>query len=249
MINFEKKIEPHIDKLANTLLFKGIPSTHILSVLSHLSPQLNYYKKDQLIIDEGDSVSNLSIVIEGSVHIQTLDYWGNINIKAKIGNYGIFGETFACLNDIHANCQASAQTDCTILSLNINSILNVNSTSHTQNSNTLQIENPNSLECDTNAELPYYNQLLHNMLNILANKNYMLTQKIDIMNKKTTREKLIEFLTQQSKQHQSNQFTIDFNRQQLADYLAVDRSGLSTEISKLVQEGLIETQKNKFKLL
>ena len=229
MKEFKKNIAPHLDNLANTMLFNSIPQNHILTILTFLSPEIKKYRKDQLIIDEGDTVNSLSIIIEGSVHIQTLDYWGNINIKANIGQYGIFGETFTCLPDIKANCQAIAQSDCVILNLDINTVL------QTKESST--------------SELPYYNQLLHNMLNILASKNYMLTEKIDIMNKKTTRDKLIEFLTQQSKLNQSNTFTIDFNRQQLADYLAVDRSGLSTEISKLVQEGLIETKRNQFTLL
>ena len=251
MKEFEKNIKPHLEKLSKTMLFKNIDQTHILEILTCLNPKLIHYTKGQLIINEGDSVSNLSIVVSGSVHIQTLDYWGNNNIKAKIGEYEIFGETFACLPHIKANCQASAQSNCTILSLNINTMLTPAKNQDTPNfqapsNNVPSIKPTNYI---LNKQMPYYNQLLHNMLNILATKNYMLTQKIDVMNKKTTREKLIEFLTQQSKQKQSKQFTIDFNRQQLADYLAVDRSGLSSEISKLVQEGIIETQRNKFTLL
>ena len=238
MDKFIKNITPHLDKLSHTMLFKGIAPDHILPILTCLSPQLKIYKKDQLIINEGDTVNTLLIVISGSVHIQTLDYWGNLNIKAKIGQYGIFGETFACLDNTKANCQACTQSESTILSLDINTML-------------YPAKKPNqaSTTYDTTTELPYYNQLLHNMLNILASKNYMLTQKIDIMNKKTTRDKLIEFLTQQAKLQGTNNFKIDFNRQQLADYLAVDRSGLSTEISKLVQEGIIQTNRNEFTLL
>lgn len=221
-----KKNSEIIQKLAETALFKNISERDIEQILSTLSPDLRSYPKESIIINEGDSISNLSIVISGSVLIQTIDYWGNINIKANISEYEIFAETFACLNSVKANCQVCAQTDCTIMHLNIDSIFQ--STTLNQASNT---------------------QLLHNLLNILAWKNYMLTQKIDVMNKKTTREKLMEFLAQQSKQQNSSTIKIPFNRQQLSDYLSVDRSGLSTEISKLVHEGVLHVNKNLFTLL
>ena len=212
-----------LHKLSETALFKNIPEINIGQILTSLSPTLHTYKKETIIIDEGDTVKNLSIIISGTVHIEKIDYWGNRNIKAIIREYEIFGETFACLNSVKANCQVIAQTECTIMQLNIDSILDISSSLN------------NSKE-----------KLLHNLLKILASKNYMLTQKIDVMNKKTTREKLMEFLAQQSKEQSSNSIRIPFNRQQLADYLSVDRSGLSTEISKLISEGVIETNKNKF---
>ena len=212
-----------LHKLSETALFKNIPEINIGQILTSLSPTLHTYKKETIIIDEGDTVKNLSIIISGTVHIEKIDYWGNRNIKAIIREYEIFGETFSCLNSVKANCQVIAQTECTIMQLNIDSILDISSSLN------------NTKE-----------KLLHNLLKILASKNYMLTQKIDVMNKKTTREKLMEFLAQQSKEQSSNSILIPFNRQQLADYLSVDRSGLSTEISKLISEGVIETNKNKF---
>lgn len=222
-------MKKHLDILNNlskTTLFKNMNTTDIQELLNFLSTELHTYTKGNIIINEDDSINNLSIVISGAVLIQKIDYWGNVNIKAQINEFEIFGETFAFLNSAKANCQVYAQTDCKILNININSILN-----------------------NTSNQQPLNNQLLHNLLNIFASKNYLLTQKIDIMNKKTTREKLMEFLTQQSKQQHSNTIKIPFNRQELANYLSVDRSGLSTEISKLTKEGIITAHKNVFTLL
>ena len=214
-----------LKQLSNNPLFKNIPNDSLKELLPFLNPQITYYEKDQILFHEGDHIKNLGIVIKGSLHIETIDYFGNINIKAQIGPGEIFGETFACLNQIKANCQVKAQLNSQIIYLDLSKFL--------------KNENEN-----------YYSLLfINNLVTLLAKKNYMLTQKIDIMNKRTTRDKLLEFLFQQEKEQGSSTFTIPFNRQQLADYLAVDRSGLSSEISKLIKEGIITADKQIFHLL
>jgi CRP-like cAMP-binding protein len=84
---------------------------------------------------------------------------------------------------------------------------------------------------------------------MVAEKNLVFDQKIQIISKRTTREKLMAYLMQEAKIHQSNRFQIPYDRQELADYLEVDRSGLSAEISKMRKEGILESQKNRFTLL
>ena len=91
--------------------------------------------------------------------------------------------------------------------------------------------------------------MIENMLRLVASHNLMLHQKIYITSKRSTREKLMTYLLSQAKLSGSNSFSIPFDRQALADYLEVDRSGLSAEISKLRKEGVLESQKNTFTLL
>ena len=91
--------------------------------------------------------------------------------------------------------------------------------------------------------------MISNILKIVATKNIFLNQKTEILSRRSTREKLMAFLMQQAKRHNSNHFTIPYDRQALADFLAVDRSGLSAEISKLRDEGIIKSRKSEFIIL
>ena len=95
----------------------------------------------------------------------------------------------------------------------------------------------------------FHNTLIRNLLHEIARKNLALNQKIRYMSEKTTRDKLMAYLSDQAKQNHSDTFTIPFNRQALADYLGVERSAMSAEISKLKKDGIIDTQKSTFRLL
>ena len=95
----------------------------------------------------------------------------------------------------------------------------------------------------------FHNKLIFNLLKVVAAKNLLFNQKMEITSRRTTREKLLAYLNAQAKQHGSNSFTIPYDRQELADYLEVDRSGLSAEISKLRREGVLESQRSQFTLL
>ena len=101
--------------------------------------------------------------------------------------------------------------------------------------------------CDNGCR--FHHTLIRNLLGIVAQNNMYLNQKIKYTSRKTTREKLMAYLTDQAKMKGSNDFTIPFNRQELADYLGVDRSALSNELSKMQREGLLQVEKNRFRLL
>lgn len=101
--------------------------------------------------------------------------------------------------------------------------------------------------CSNSCE--FHRKMIYNLMRVLAIKNMLFHQKIEVTSKRTTREKLISYLLMQAKTVGKNQFEIPFDRQQLADYLEVDRSGLSAEISKLRREGFLQSEKKHFKLL
>jgi CRP-like cAMP-binding protein len=165
------------------------------------------------------------MLLEGEIHIQTEDYWGNQTIISEINPGNIFAESYALMPQTPIAVNAVAITDCTVLFMSAQNTLS-----------------PCCNVCTFHA------QLIQNFAKALARKNLHLTGKLEQMSQRTTRNKLLAYLSTQSLKTKNASFDIPFNRQQLADYLAVDRSAMSNELSKLRDEGLLEFHKNQFKL-
>ena len=211
--------------MRNSPLFSGMTDDEILSILDCMNGTVKRYQKDAVILRSGDIVHNVGIVLSGNVHIVKEDFWENDNILTCLGNGQIFAEAYACLGTerLEINVIAKERTD--VLFINVNKIMNV---------------------CTSACE--FHSVLIRNLLWSLAEKNLVLTKRIEHTSKRSIREKLLSYLSEQSKKARSPEFEIPFNRQQLADYLSVDRSAISNELSKLRNEGLIDFEKNKFKL-
>lgn len=212
--------------LQRCALFRGIMTQDLDTLLRCLGGKVHSYKKDQIIWQEGDRVEHIGIVLTGAVQLIREDYDGNRSIMGHIGPAQLFGETYAYAEVKALPVSVMACADSAVLLVD----------SH-------RICSSCSNACD------FHNRLIENLLHLTAQKNLMLHQKIHITSKRTTREKLMAYLNIQAKHHGSNRFTIPFDRQALADYLEVDRSGLSAEISKLRREGVLESEKNSFTLL
>lgn len=211
--------------LNSCALFSDIEDKDILSLLGCLSASMKSYKKGEYIFRQGEHVTNLCVVAEGCVHIQSDDYWGNRTILNEVSVSELFGESYATSKSRTPN-DAVAATDCTVFFFNLNKMMTV---------------------CSNMCR--FHTQIIKNLLFILTDKNRALVQKLTHISKRTTREKLISYLSNQAKIQQSNSFTIPFNRQQLADFLSVDRSAMSNELCKMRDEGLLEFHKNSFTLL
>jgi CRP-like cAMP-binding protein len=167
----------------------------------------------------------VGIVLSGSAFVLQEDYWGNRNILSNIGVGGIFGESFSCAEAAALPVSVIAKEDSVILLINVKKILTICSTA-----------------------CAFHTSLIMNLMRILANKNRYLTRKIEHITKKTTREKVLSFLSECAVQGGKNTFEIEFNRQELADYLSVERSALSAVLSKMKEEGIIDYYKNTFRL-
>lgn len=214
------------DILNDSELFSGIEADDLSSLLSCLGAEVKTYNKKDTVITAGDPAKNICILLSGKIQLERLDCFGNRNIITTITPPGVFLEAFACADIEHIPLNAVATDYSEIMFINCNRVLN---------------------SCTNCCE--FHNKIIHNLLKSVAKKNITLTQKAEISEKRTTREKLLSFLEHQSVKNNSRMFTIPYNRQELSDYLNVDRSGLSTEIGKLKKEGIIDTQKNSFKLL
>lgn len=210
--------------LTKIALMQGLNEQEISLILNCLQAKIKKYEKGETIFQEGEKIEEIGIIFSGTVTVQRNDYWGNRSIVALLGEMDVFGETFACLNQA-SDVQVIAEESSEILFLQVNRVLTT---------------------CSSSCQ--FHNRLIRNLLGICAKKNYQMNVKVDILSQKTTREKLLTFLSRQAIYLGKQQFEIPFNRQQLADYLSVDRSAMTVELGKLKKEGIIDFQKNVFTL-
>lgn len=216
----------HLYILQNCPLFQNIEKENLNGLLHCLQATPIKVAKNQYILSEGTPAKYVGILLSGNARIEQEDYYGNRSIVANIAPGELFGESFACagLNALPVNVIATQ--DCEIVLLDCMRLMTT---------------------CSNACE--FHNTIIFNMLKIMATKNLSFHRKITITSKRSTREKLMAYLLSEAKAQNSRSFTIPFDRQALADYLGVDRSGLSAEISKLRQEGIIECKKGNFTLL
>lgn len=212
--------------LSSSSLFSGIQSEQIESLLCCLSATYQSFKKNEFIVHSGSSSSLVGMVLYGRAHIIKEDFWGNRTIISEITSGELFGESYACLSAPTFEISVLSVETCQVLFMNVTKIVTV---------------------CTSSCI--FHTTLIQNMLSILANKNVLLTKKMEHLSKRSIREKLLSYLSAESLHHASPFFDIPFNRQQLADYLSVDRSALSKELGKLKEEGRIDFYKNQFHLL
>lgn len=211
--------------LIGTTLFQGIKEQEIEGMLKCLSAEERAYGKDAYIYRVGDVTGRLGVVMDGSVNIIKDDVWGNRRIIENIGRGQIFGETYACLKNEPLQVDVRTLELSHILFMDVNRILTTCSSS-----------------CD------FHNRLIRSLMYVLAGKNLMLTRKMDIITPKSLRERVMVYLSQESVKQGGRVVTVPFNRQQMADYLSVDRSALSAELSRMQREGLIAYEKNRFSI-
>lgn len=212
--------------LEKSPLFYGICVEDLSTMLGCIGGRRLSVSKEQYVCREGDPATHVGMVLHGAVRLEREDYYGNRSIVAHIGPAELFGETYACAGTDSLPISVVADEDSAVLLMDCRRI---------------------TTTCSSACS--FHNRIIFNLLRLVAEKNLVFDQKIQITSKRTTREKLMAFLMNQAKLQGGSSFTIPFDRQELADYLEVDRSGLSAEISKLRKEKLIESDKNHFTLL
>ena len=212
--------------LRRTKLFSGVGEEEILAMLYCLGARLHTYKKGDYVLRQGEHLGDILVLADGRLHIQRDDYWGNRSILGHIGIGEIFGEAYVApesgtlLNDVVA-LENSA-----VFFFDVKRVITT---------------------CSSACR--FHTTVVQNLFFAISDKNRRLVQKLDYMSRRTTREKLISFLSEEAKKQNSPYVELPFNRQQLADYLSVDRSAMSNELCKMRDDGLLEFEKNKFKLL
>ncbi len=219
-------MEKYIGILKNTQMFAGVGEEEIAAMLGCLGARLRLCKKGEYLLRQGEHLGDIFVLVAGGLHIQNDDYWGNRSILGHIGVGDMFGEAYAApgsgalLNDV------VAIADSAVIFFDVKRVI---------------------MTCSSACR--FHALVVQNMFFAISEKNRKLVQKIGHMSRRTTREKLISYLSEESKRHNSPAFEIPFNRQQLADFLSVDRSAMSAELGRMRDEGMIEFEKNRFRLL
>lgn len=211
--------------LSQISLFKGLDLSEGEKTLDCFGFIERRYSKDVIIFHGGEQIEYLGIILKGSINIVSNDFWGNRTIIEKIGPGKMFAETISFSGTDKLPFSVISAEESVIMYLHGGKILS---------------------PCDTMCGK--HTIILRNMLRILADKNILLAQKIGHLSKRTTKEKLMSYLSVQSAAAGFSSFHIPFNRQELADYLSVDRSAMSAELSRLRDEGVLAFHKNEFEL-
>ncbi len=218
-------MQKYLPILKRSFLFSDIDDDPLLAMLHCLNVHLSYYKQGEFLFHSGDKITKIGLVLEGSIQLEREDLNGNRTILDKILPGQSFGEALVCAGIKYLPTAIVARGDCTIMYMDYEKIL----------------------QTCSNA-CSFHTHLIQNMITVLAKRNVKLNNKLNFLSKRRTREKLLTYLETQAIIQKQNPFTITFNRQELADYLCVERSAMCAELSKLQTEGLIKYKKNTFQL-
>ena len=209
--------------IRSSQFFSGISEAELTAMLSCLKAEKKDFPKEAFVLRAGDTADSIGLVLSGSVLIIQEDIWGNRNILSKAGPGQTFAAAFACAPGSVLNVSVIAETPVTVMFLNVKHVLNV---------------------CP--SACAHHSRIIRNLLGELAEKNLRFSEKLTHMGQRTTRSKLMSYFSAEAQRLGKYEFDIPFSRQQLADYLAVERSGLSLELGKMRKEGLLDFHKNHF---
>lgn len=215
----------NIDVIKNSLLFDGVAEENIAPMLKCLSARLRNYAKNDFIMHSGERTDSIGMVLSGSVLVMREDYMGNRGIIANVASGGIFAESWACTQGAALDVSVAAAEPALIMFLDIQRVLSV---------------------CTSACE--FHLRIVRNLISVLAEKNLNFSGKLTHIACRSIRGKVLSYLHSLAKYGGADEFDIPFNRQELADYLFVDRSALSAELAKMRAEGILEFRKNRFKL-
>lgn len=212
--------------LSTSALFRGIARQDLAALLLCLSAEKRTYEKGSFVFWEGQAARHVGIVASGAVHVLREDYRGNRTLLSSIGPGELFGEAFACAGTQSLPVSVMAATQTEVLLVDCRKIM-----------------------CTCPSTCVFHQRVIENLLSILAQKSVAQNERLGILSQRTTREKVLAYLAEQAQKAGSSRFTIPFSRQELADYLCVERSAMSAELSRMRHDGLIEVNKREFCLL
>lgn len=218
-------MEPYLQILKRTSLFAGVGEEEIAAMLHCLGTRLHRCPKGSYVLRAGARVSRLAVLVEGRLHLQQDDYWGNRALLHEVAVGEMFGEAYLSPGSGPLPHDVVAVADSVVLSFDLSRVLSV---------------------CSSACR--FHTLTVKNLFFAISEKNRKLVAKLGYLSSRSTREKLLAYLSDQAQRNQGGDFTIPFNRQQLADFLSVDRSAMSHELAKMRAEGLLDFHKNHFTL-
>ena len=210
----------------NAPLFAGIKNEDMGAMLHCIGYHISSFSRGEIIAFEGDHLKHIGIVLSGRVDMVKEDLWGNKTMLLRMGRNEIFGETFACGDDSLSTVTFLVSEDATVMFMPFSRVMH-----------------SCTMACG------FHHRLIENMVRLIAGKSRELMQKVDVVSKRTIREKLLAYLSIQAQQQRQRYFEIPLGRVELAEYLCVDRSALTRELAKMKEDGLIDYDRNHFRIL
>ena len=207
-------------------LFQGIDEKDMDGMLTCLGAIEKKYRKNDVILLAGEKASSVGMMVEGTAQITREDADGNRAILSELGKADLFAEAYAAANSSEVPITVIATSDCRVVWIPFYKL---------------------AVGC-SNACV-FHQALIQNMMKVIAEKNILMNEKMRLLSCKTTKEKLLTYLSDYSVRVGKNRFKIPFSRNELADFLSVDRSAMSRELGKLRDEGYLKFNKNEFELL
>ena len=223
-----KKVMPVYEFITevNSPLFDGIALEDRKGMLGCIGYHISAYRKGEIIAFEAENIKYVGILLSGTVDMIKEDVWGSKTVLLRMHKDDLFGETFACGADNLSVVTFAVSEDARILFMPFDRVMH-----------------------SCTMACVFHNRLIENMVRIIAAKNRDLMRKVEVVSKRTIREKLLAYLSIQAQTKGTCSFEIPFGRTELAEYLCVDRSALTRELVKMQDEGLITYEKNSFQLL
>lgn len=206
-------------------LFDGINRDEQKAMLSCIGYHIGTFRKGDIVAFEEENIRHIGIVLSGAVDMVKEDLWGNKTTLVRSRKNDIFGETFACGSDNLSVVTFLVSEDAQILFIPFDRVMH---------------------SCTMACR--FHHRLIENMVRIIANKNRDLMRKVEVVSKRTIRERLLSYLSIQAQVQQSRYFELPLGRLELAEYLCVDRSALTRELAKMKEEGLIDYDRNCFRM-
>lgn len=219
-------MEEFLEVLQSCPLFDGIAPKDLRAMLGCLNGRVTAFERNEVIFAADSRAEYVGIVLEGACQVVRDDFFGNRALLAQVGPGELFAEAFACAEVERLPVSVEGVKAGKVMVVQLRRII----------------------QSCSNA-CAFHNRLVMNLLRIVAARNLQLNRKLEITSQRTTREKLMAYLTLQARQAGESTFVIPFDRQGLADYLCVERSALSAEIGKLRREGVLESERSRFTLL
>lgn len=217
--------EGDVSCAAGSELFVGVDQESLTAMLGCINAYVRCYKHGEAVLKSGCTTTKMGLVLEGSVRIERIDYWGNRTLLGACHKGDCFAEVYASTPDLMVDIDVVTDGNARVLVMDVGRVTTMC---------------PNSCV--------FHTQLIRNLLGSVSGHTHGLMRKIDYLSKRTTRLKLLSYLSDCAVKEGSSDFEIRFNRQELADFLAVDRSAMSAELSRMKREGLIDYKKNRFVL-
>ena len=218
-------MEEFLSTIRSAPLFSGVSEAELTAMLACLKAEKKDFPKEAFVLRAGDTAESIGLVLTGTVLVIQEDIWGNRNILSKAGPGQTFAAAYACAPGSRLNVSVVAETPVTVLFLNVKRILTV---------------------CPSACS--YHSRIIRNLLGELAGKNLQFSEKLTHIGQRSTRSKIMSYLSAEAQRLGTYELDIPFSRQQLADYLGVERSGLSQELGKMKKDGLLDYRKSHFVL-